>query len=168
MVTVNEIYDILKPYCEKVTEDLDALQVSLQKGDTERQTRAPKVFCGRLPNSKSYEKYAPYIIVQYRAGYERQTDGRYSTSTAIVAFICAVYNQNEEEGSRELNNVMDRLKLAFLTDGVIGDLLEVDKSDEGLISYVYTADTAPYYAGELVVAFKLPATEREVPSLHGY
>lgn len=168
MITVNEIYDILKPYCEKVTEGLDALQVALQKGDTERQTRAPKVFCGRLPNSKSYEKYAPYIIIQYRAGYERQIRGNYSTSTAIIAFICAVHNQDEEEGSRELNNLIDLLKLAFITDGSIGGRLQVDKSDEGLISYIYTADTAPYYAGELIVGFNLAASEREVPLIHGY
>lgn len=168
MVTINEILDILKPYCEEKTASLNELKVSLQKGDTERTMRAPRVFKGRLPNSLSYEKYAPYIIIQYRTGYERQTDGRYSKSTAIVGFICVVYNQNEEEGAAELNNVIDRLRLALLRDGVIGDLLKVDKSDEGLITYIYAENSAPYYGGELVVAFDLPSTEREVPSLHGY
>ncbi len=58
-------------------------------------------------------------------------------------------------------NLMERLRLHLLKKVVIGDQFELDKA-AGVEALAYPDDTAPYYAGELVTTWKLPAVEREV------
>jgi hypothetical protein len=72
-----------------------------------------------------------------------------------------VYHPDEEEGALLLLNLMERLRIRLLKDVVIAGQFELDL-EAGLETLIYPDDTAPYYAGELLSTWKLPAVEREV------
>ena len=60
-----------------------------------------------------------------------------------------------------LLNLMERLRIYLLKQVVIGGQFQLDLK-AGLESLVYPDDTAPYYAGEMLSTWILPAVEREV------
>ena len=60
-----------------------------------------------------------------------------------------------------LLNLMERLRIALLRKGVIGDQFQLDRS-AGLECIIYPDDTAPYFAGEMSTVWRMPAVEREV------
>lgn len=159
-MTRSKLLQDLKLFCEKATADYE-LPTSLQKGDTDLEVRAPEVYKMRLPNSRDAKKVAPYILIQFVSGVDKQPNGKNSDSTALVRFIFCVYDGNEQEGAMMLLNVMDTVRIQLLKQVVIGKQFKLD-TDAGLESLVYPDDTAPYYAGEMVGTFILPPIEREV------
>lgn len=158
-MTANRMLDLLKKFCEEVTGHMK-LSVALQKDDEDIIQRAPEVHCMRLPQSNSVRKYVPYVIIQYISGKDVQPQGMSSTTTAVIRFIVCVYHENEECGAKELNNVMDCIKIALLQDGIVGNALLLRK-DAGVETFVYPDDTAPYYGGEIVATFEIAAIERD-------
>lgn len=148
-LTKEEIADIIMP-------------VSMQKGDTEQQYRAAEVHLMRLPDSAAAKKKAPYIIHQLITGKDIQPAGEDESASAVIRSIFCVYNNsNEEEGALMLLNLMERLRIRLLKQVVIGRQYQLDLST-GLETLIYPDDTAPYYAGEMVSTWKLPAVRREV------
>lgn len=147
-LTNNEIGDIIMP-------------VRMQKGDKEQAYRAADVHLMRLPDSSASQKKAPYIIHQLITGRDSQPPGDDVSAMAVIRSIFCVYNDNEEEGALMLVNLMERLRIRLLRQVVIGNQFQLDLVD-GLESIIYPDDTAPYYAGEMVSAWKLPAVQREV------
>ena len=83
-------------------------------------------------------------------------------SRATIRTIFCVYHPDEQEGGLALLNLMERLRLSLLEQGVVGKQFILDK-ETGLESLVYTEDIAPYYAGEMISVWKLPPIERKVP-----
>ena len=75
--------------------------------------------------------------------------------------IFCVYSSNEEEGALALLNLMERLRIDLLRKCVLADRYELDL-ETGLEGLIYPNDSAPYYMGEMVSMWKLPAVEREV------
>ena len=55
----------LESFCRDCTKKLK-LPTVVSKGDTKREIRAPNIHRMRLPDSHSYEKEVPYIIVLFR------------------------------------------------------------------------------------------------------
>lgn len=159
-MTRNGMIEALKNYCVAITKDL-RLPISIQKGDTKQEFRAPEVYKMRLPNSKDAKKVAPYILIQFVSGVDKQPHGKQSESDSVIRFIFTVYDDNEQEGAMMLLNVMEKLRISLLKDVVIGKRYKLD-TDAGLESFVYTDDTAPYYAGEMIGTFKMNPIEREV------
>ena len=147
-VTNDEVGDIIMP-------------VRMQKGDAEQAYRAADVHLMRLPDSGAPQKKAPYIIHQLITGRDSQPPGDDISATAVIRSIFCVYNDNEEEGALMLVNLMERLRIRLLRQVVIGNQFQLDLVD-GLEAIIYPDDTAPYYAGEMVSAWKLPAVQREV------
>lgn len=147
-VTIEATADIIMPTCP-------------QKEDKEPFYRAAEVCLMRLPDSKSAKKKAPYIIHQLITGKDSQRPGEHETSTVNVRSIFCVYHDNEEEGSLMLLNLMERLRIRLLKQVVIGRRFQLDL-EAGIESLVYPDDTAPYYAGEMISTWNLPAVEREV------
>lgn len=137
------------------------LPVKEQKGDAEKITRAADIHLMRLPDSRAAQKKAPYIIHQLITGKDIQPQGEDESASAVVRSIFCVYNDDEEEGSLMLVNLMERLRIHLLKQVVIGDQFQLDLV-AGLESMVYPEDTAPYYAGEMVSTWILPAIRREV------
>lgn len=151
----------LKLFTEEVTADL-IMPVAPQKNDvTPPPDRAAEVHKMRLPNSSDAKKKAPYIIHQVLTGKDVQAQGQYPAASAVVRSIFCVYNQEEEEGGLMLLNIMERLRIHLLKKIVIGDQFMLDL-EAGLEGIAYPDDTAPYYAGEMVSTWKIPAVQREV------
>lgn len=154
------LLESLKKFCEEKTASI-YLPMSLQKGDQETAERAPEVYKMRLPSSSSAKKYAPYILIQFVNGMDKQPHGMNSDSTSLVRFIFCVYNDNEEQGAIMLLNLMETIRIALMKVVVIDQRYKLD-TDSGLESLAYLDDTAPYFAGELVGTFIEAPIEREV------
>lgn len=150
----------LKERIEACTADM-MLPTAVQRGDAEKIERAPEVFIQRLPDSSAAKKVVPYVLLQLASGADRQQDGLYAESSAVVRIICTAYCADEQDGSVMLLNMMDRIRLSLLKKPVVGDCFRLDLAD-GLETAIYIDDTAPYYAGEMIGTFQLPPVNREV------
>lgn len=139
------------------------MPVSLQKGDTKQEYRPADVHLMRLPDSSAAKKKAPYIIHQLITGKDIQPAGADVSASAVIRSIFCVYNSDEQEGGLMLVNLMERLRIRLLRQVVIGQRFQLDLV-VGLESLIYPDDTAPYYAGEMISAWMLPAVKREVPN----
>lgn len=158
--------DLLEAFCDftcDATADI-IMPTRLQKGDTEQVFRAAEVYRMRLPDGTSAQKKAPYIIHQILAGKDTQTAGHSISASVTVRSIFCVYNENEEEGGLMLLNLMERLRIALLERVVLEDRYQIDLA-VGLETLVYSADTAPYFAGEMASTWKIPVVERAVEAL---
>jgi len=150
----------LRDFTLAATADL-IMPTSMQDGDKEQKHRAAEVFLMRLPDSRSAKKKAPYVLHQIITGADKQVPGDRDSSAVTVRSIFCVYNDNEQDGGLMLLNLMERLRIGLLKKVVIGNQFTLDK-EAGLETLVYPDDTAPYYAGEMISVWKLPAVEREV------
>ena len=150
----------LKKFCEKQVKNL-SYPTAVQKGDTQNKDRAPEIYAMRLPNSRDYKKYAPYIIIQLADSEHVQHEGTQPEYSATIRFIFCVYNEDESEGAMRLLNLMDLVHEALLRQVKVGKCFSLDVH-KPLDTLIYPDDTAPYYAGEMVGTFLLPSTKREV------
>lgn len=155
-----QLLDDLKPFCEDAVKDMK-FPLEVQQGDTEQIRRAPVVYKMRLPNSKEYRKYAPYIIAQIVNSHHEQKEGEKPLYKVVVRFIFGVYCEDEQDGAIMLLNVMDRVQERLLKSVQVGKYFELDVH-EGLEALPYPDNTAPFFAGEMIGTFKRPGIEREV------
>lgn len=155
----------LKDFCLDATKNF-RLPTAVQKNAVEEVYRSPEVYIMRLVDSNSAKQYAPYIIIQFVNGIDRQPTGQPKESSATVRFVFCVYDANEETGAINLINVMDSVSTQLQKKVIIGNSYKLDV-ESGIESLVYFENTAPYFAGELIATFILPPVEREVPFIHG-
>lgn len=134
---------------------------SVQKGDTEQKKRAPEVHLMRLPDGTAAYKYAPYVIIQLISGKQSRDGNGHAVRKATVRFIFCVYNQNGEEGSLELLNLIESVESAILKAIKFGACFTLD-TDEPFETLIYPDETRDYYFGESVGVFHLPPIEQEV------
>ena len=66
-----------------------------------------------------------------------------------------------QEGTLTLINLMERIRIAILRNPLIGDNQFECDFHEGLEDLVYPDDTYPYYMGEIISTWSLPAVKRE-------
>lgn len=138
------------------------LPVPMQKTDEEQPPdRVAKVYLMRPPDGKAATKKAPYIIHQFITGADEQPSGEEDRSEAVVRSIFCVYNEDGEAGGIALLTLMERLRFHLLRKVVIGGQFELNKQAK-LEAICYPDETAPYYLGEFVSSWRLPAIEREV------
>lgn len=150
----------LREFTKAVTKDI-IMPTMMEKGDAAKTERPAEVFLMRLPDSRAAKKKAPYILHQLITGNDEQRGGERAESRAMIRTIFCVYHDNEQEGSLALLNLMERLRIELLRKVVIGNQFRLDL-EAGLETLVYPDDTAPFFAGEIVSTWKLPAVEREV------
>lgn len=150
-LTVEETRNIIMP-------------TQIQKGDVEQERRAAEVHLMRLPDSSAAKKKSPYILHQLITGKDSQATGAEASASAVIRSIFSVYNSDEEEGALMLVNLMERLRIRLLKKEVLDGRYQLDLQ-AGLEILVYPDDTAPFYAGEMVSTWKLPAIKREVDCL---
>jgi len=157
-----ELLRALKAFTEETVAEL-RLPTRVQRADEEQQYRAPDVYSMRLPDSKSAQKKAPYILHQVVTGKDEQQPRQQPTSECTVRTIVCVYDNDEQQGALSLLEVMERLRVELLRQCVIGDgnqyWLDLQAGVEAL---VYPDDTAPYYIGEMSTVWHMPAVKREV------
>lgn len=150
----------LKDFTLDATRDL-LLPVRVQSAEETPSERPAEVHLMRLPDSSAAKKKAPYIIHQVITGKDEQKPGKRQTSSAEVRSIFCVYAPDEEEGSLLLLNLMERVRIALLKQGVLDNRYQLDL-EAGLETVSYPDDTAPYYAGEMASRWRLPGIVREV------
>jgi len=155
------LLDALKAFTEEATKDL-LMPVRMQKDDKEQPLpRAPDVYKMRLIKSSDAQKVAPYIIHGIITGRDSQTPNNRATGQTVVRSVFCVYNEDEQEGSLMLLNLMERYRIALLEKIMLEDRYQLDMED-GLDLIIYPDDTAPYYAGEMVGTWIMPAVTRKV------
>lgn len=155
-----DLLEQLKVFTQDATQEL-RLPVRVQSEDEMRKKRAPTVHLMRLPDSKAAAKKAPYVLHQIITGADQQSPGQKEESRATVRSIFCVYCDDEEEGGLMLLGLMERFRIALLKKRVIGRRYSLDLEAK-LETLCYPDDIAPYYAGEMVSVWRLPAIEREV------
>jgi hypothetical protein len=153
----------LKKMSEEATKDL-LLPVRRQRDDdTDPSPRPASVYLTRLPEMKSSDKKAPYIIHSIITARDLQDQGKPVENSATVRSMFCVYHEDEEEGGLALLNLTERLRIHMLKHVVIEGYELILK--QGLELLVYPDDTAPYYMAEMVSTWKLPPVKREVKEL---
>ncbi|MBR2941839.1 MAG: hypothetical protein IKB82_00420 [Clostridia bacterium] len=150
----------LRDFSKAVTSEI-IMPVKMQDGDDAPQFRAADVYLMRLPDSRAATKKAPYILHQLITGNDTQRSGERCESSAMVRSIFCVYSKDEQEGALLLLNLMERVRIELLRKVVIGRQFTLDL-EASLETLIYPDDTAPYFAGELISTWHLPAVEREV------
>lgn len=150
----------LRDFTREATADL-IMPTRIQKADEKQSYRTADIYLMRLPDGTAATKKAPYVLHQLITGMDRQPQGQRAESTAKVRSICCVYSDDEQEGGLMLLNLMERMRIALLKQVVIGNQFTLDL-DAGLETMVYPDDTAPYFVGEMLSTWELPAVEREV------
>lgn len=158
------LLDALCEYMSDKTKDL-IMPTRIQSEDEEQGYRVASVFKMRLPDSKAAYKKAPYILNQVITGEDRWMSGNEASSATQIRSIFCTYCSDEQEGSLLLLNLMERVRINLLKDIIVGGQFELDLTDAKLESLVYPDDTAPYYLGEMISTWKMPAVKREVPEL---
>ncbi len=154
------LMEALKSFSESATAEL-IMPTRVQSASEEQEFRAAKVYLMRLPDSRSATKKAPYILHQLMTGQDRQTEGNRPESSAQVRSIFCVYSSDEQEGGLMLLNLMERLRIALLRQVDLEHRFSLDLSVD-LETFIYPDDTAPYFMGEMISAWKLPTVKREV------
>ena len=162
-MTRNILLDRFKEFTEAATKDV-ICPVRMQKGDTEQKYRAAAVYKMRLPDGTQASKKAPFILHQVITGRDFQPEGDLCEGRTVVRSVFAVYHDDEQEGALLLLELMETLRVALLRQVIIGDQFELDLQ-EGLEMLTYPEYTAPYFAGEMISTWKMPAVKREVPEL---
>lgn len=162
IMTRIDLLEQLRAFTLEATAEL-VMPVKEQPGDGGKPSapRPADVYLMRLPDSRSARKKAPYIIHQLITSKDVQMAGQREQAAAVVRSIICVYNDDEQEGSLMLLNLMERLRLALLRKVVIARRYQLDL-EAGLECLIYPDDTAPFFAGEMVSTWKLPVIEREV------
>ena len=154
------LLESLKEFTLQATSNL-IMPTHFQRRDEERICRAADVYLMRLPDSKSAMKKAPYILHQLITGKDQQTPGTRTDSSVQIRSIFCVYNENEQEGGLMLLNLMERVRIPLLRQLVIDKRYKL-LLDPAMEALIYPEDSAPYFAGEMVSTWKIPAIEREV------
>lgn len=150
----------LQKFCENAVKDY-RLPTVVQKGDTERICRPPKIYRMRLPDSKAADKIVPYIILQAVTGLDRQSAGDYPEASATVRLIFCVYGEDEQEGALSLLNVMETVRIALLKSASLGDMFYLDRA-EAVETLIYPDNIAPYFVGEMLTTWQMPTVEQEI------
>jgi len=160
-MTKRDLLTVLKKFTEEATKDL-IMPVKEQKDDQEKpKPRAAKVYIMRLNKSKEAEKSAPHIIHSIVTGRDSQAEGDYPEASTLVRTIFGVYHDDEQEGSLMLLDLMERMRISLLTKVLFDGRFMLD-TQEGIDTIIYPDNIWPYYAGEMVTAWRIPAIKREV------
>lgn len=152
------LLEALKVETEELIKEL-VMPVKPQKGDTEQQYRMADVYKMRLPDSTAATKKAPYVLHQLVTTFTEQPEGMSPQSYATVRSIFCVYCHDEQEGALMLLNLMERVRIGLMKKCIVGGQFALDMKRH-LEQLVYSDDTAPYYAGEMVTVWRLPTVQR--------
>lgn len=159
-MTKNDFLEAVTVFTENAVKDM-LLPTSIQKKGEESILKTADVYKQRLPDANSATKKVPYILHQIVTSSDLQAAGTNVESRITLRTIFAVYAPSEQEGALMLMELIERLRIAFLRDGVIDNRYELDLTTP-LECLYYPDNTAPYYAGEMASTWKVPAVEREV------
>lgn len=161
----------LKIFSQTHTRDL-LLPVQPQEEDeAPPPSRKVAVYIPRLPELRAYARKAPFMTHEIVTGKDKLEphphSGKLPCSSAVVRTCFCVYHANEQEGGLALLTLMERMRLALLEEVVVGKQFRLDL-DAGIETLVYPENpnrgaNSPFYLGEMITTWHLPAMERKVP-----
>ncbi len=151
-MTPLDLVDSLKTYLEGETRNL-FLPVRVDRRSGKKNERPPEVFTMRLPDKDAETKRIPYLLVQYIKSKFSQEEGKPPEHSCMVRIVAATYSENGEEGARCVLNLLTRVLIAFIRDGMIADRYILKSAVEMI---VYPDSTPPYYLGEMITEWTMP------------
>lgn len=157
-MTPLELLDALKAFIEENTKDI-LLPVRVDRKSGEAKERPAEVYKMRLPTKDAETKRIPYVLLQYIKRTDTQTAGEPPESSCMVRIVAATYSEDGEEGAMCVLNLLTRIRIAFLRDGVIAERFMLKPPIEMI---VYPDSTPPYYLGEMMTEWRMPIVESEV------
>lgn len=157
-MTPLELLDALKAFIEENTKDI-LLPVRVDRKSGEAKERTAEVYKMRLPTKDAETKRIPYVLLQYIKSTDTQTAGEMPESSCMVRIVAATYSEDGEEGALCVLNLLTRIRIAFLRDGVIAEHFMLKPPIEMI---VYPDSTPPYYLGEMMTEWRMPIVESEV------
>lgn len=159
------LLETLKAFTEDAVKEL-VMPVRATEKRPEPEPRAALVFRARLPDFRAATEKAPYILHQLVTRKDAQAAGKAPEARAVVRSVFCVFHEDGQEGGMALLNLMERFRIALLTQRVLGKQFVLD-TEEGLDTLVYPDDgehpTAPYYLGEMYSVWKIFGIERKMP-----
>lgn len=155
-MTPLQLLDALEAFVKQETKDI-LLPVRVDRKSGENKERAAEVYKMRLPNKTAQTERVPYLLLQYIKSTDTQEQGQDPESECTVRIVAATYSEDESEGAMCVLNLLTRIRVALLKDGVVGGQF-VLKSPLEMI--VYPDSTAPYYLGEMMTKWTMPIIER--------
>ena len=159
---MNEFLDDLCAFTEEATKNL-RLPVKPTKDNREPADKAPAVYKMRLPNAKSYQEKAPYIIHQIVTFKDYQHTGQRTYANCVVRTVFCVYCEDEMDGALHLLNVIEDVRQAWLRKRVISDLYQLEMDEDPPEGMIYDQQPVPFFISEMLSVWKIPTIEREVP-----
>ena len=146
------------------TEDLnDLLMPTVPKKDKPSVLRPVEIFKGKLPDRKSETEKAPYIVNAVLNSNFYRNPGEEPTGLCTIRSTMCVYNENNEEGSLMILNLLERLRISYLKNPIVDGVFELMFDEEHPIQdLVYPDETMPFFMADQVTVWKLPPVEREV------
>lgn len=160
-MTAVALLDELKKFVEEHTKDI-ILSVKVKPNSEESNERPAEVHKMRLPNKDAETKLIPYILLQFLTGKDGQEEGQSAESEGKVRIVVATYSEDGGEGAMDVLNVLTRIRIALLKEGIVGEQFLLKKPLEYI---VYPDDTAPYYMGEMLTTWEMPEIERKIEYL---
>lgn len=157
-MTPLELLDALKAFIEENTKGI-LLPVRVDRKSGEAKERPAEVYKMRLPTKDAETKRIPYVLLQYIKSTDTQTAGEPPESSCMVRIVAATYSEDGEEGALCVLNLLTRIRIAFLRDGVIAERFMLKPPIEMI---VYPDSTPPYYLGEMMTEWRMPIVESEV------
>lgn len=157
-MTPLELLDALKAFIEENTKDI-LLPVRVDRKSGEAKERPAEVYKMQLPTKDAETKRIPYVLLQYIKSTDTQTAGEPPESSCMVRIVAATYSEDGEEGAMCVLNLLTRIRIAFLRDGVIAERFMLKPPIEMI---VYPDSTPPYYLGEMMTEWRMPIVESEV------
>lgn len=130
-----------------------------EKAEEQPKRRAAEVHLMRLPNKDAETNRIPYILLQFLTGEDTQQTGKETDSECKIRIVVATYSEDGSAGSMDVLNVITRIRVALLKEGVIGKQFTLRKPLEYT---VYPDETGAYYLGEMITVWGIPTIKREV------
>lgn len=160
-MTSLDLLDVLEDFVRRETKDI-LLPVRVDRKSGKQKERAAEVYKMRLPNKTAQTERVPYLLLQYIKSTDTQEPGEQPECECMVRIVAATYSEDESEGATCVLNLLNRIRLALLKDGVIGGRYMLKPPLEMI---VYPDSTAPYYLGEMMTTWDIPTIESEVQKI---
>ena len=155
---------LLEALKARQAEDLaDLLMPTKPQKNIEPIIRAVEIFSGRLPDRKAETEKAPYIVNSVLNSNFYRNPGEEPECLCTVRSTICVYNPHGEEGAKMLLNVIERLRISYMENPIVGDMFELLMDEEhAMQDLVYPDDTAPFFMADQVTVWRMPPVERNV------
>ena len=152
------LMDNLEEFIKEKTKDI-LLEVKDRSGSNEPVRRAADVYKFGLPEADDAVQRVPYILLKILTGTDSKKENEPPESIVKVRIIFAVYSKNEQDGTLSLLNLILKVRSELEKTGIIAKKYALQMPLEYI---VYQDTTPPYYLGEMITSWSVPAITREV------